>query len=98
MTVLPWVEYWYNTSYKGAIRCTPFEAVYGRAPPSLHRFIPGESLVEAVSQELQTRDEALKQLKLHLERAQELMVRQAHKRRRAVNVEVGDWVYLKIRP
>ncbi|WVZ12616.1 hypothetical protein V8G54_017146 [Vigna mungo] len=88
----------YNTSYQGAIRYTPFEAVYGRAPPSLHRFIPGESLVEAVSQELLTRDEALKQLKFHLERAQDLMVRQANKKRKAANVEVGDWVYLKIRP
>ncbi|XP_017425527.2 transposon Ty3-G Gag-Pol polyprotein [Vigna angularis] len=98
MTVLSWAEFWYNTCYQGAIRCTPFEAVYGRAPPSLHRFIPGESLVEAVNQELQTRDEALKQLKFHLERAQDLMVRQANKKRRVANVAVGDWVYLKIRP
>ncbi|BAT89840.1 hypothetical protein VIGAN_06092100, partial [Vigna angularis var. angularis] len=76
----------------------PFETVYGRPPPSLQRFIPGESLVEAVSQELQTRDEALRQMKFHLERAQELMVKQANKGRRPANVEVGDWVYLKIRP
>ncbi|XP_017420314.1 uncharacterized protein LOC108330338 [Vigna angularis] len=60
MTVLPWTEYLYNTNYQGTIRCTPFEAVYGRSPPSLHRFIPGKSLVEVVSQELQTRDEALR--------------------------------------
>lgn len=40
----------------------------------------------------------MRQLKFHLERAQEMMVRQANKRRRPANVEVGDWVYLKIRP
>ncbi|WVY89838.1 hypothetical protein V8G54_035352 [Vigna mungo] len=96
--ILPWAEYWYNTSFQGAIRCTPFEAVYGRPPPSLHRFIPGETLVEAVSQELQNRDEALKQLRFHLERAQDVMVRQANKKRKPMTFEVGDWVFLKIRP
>ncbi|KOM41163.1 hypothetical protein LR48_Vigan04g136100 [Vigna angularis] len=64
----------------------------------MHRFVPGKTLVEAVSHELQTRDEALNQLKFHLTRAQELMVRRADKARRPSNVEVGDWVYLKIRP
>ncbi|XP_052728408.1 transposon Tf2-1 polyprotein isoform X1 [Vigna angularis] len=98
MAVLPWAEYWYNTNYQGAIKCTPFETVYGRQPPSLHRYIPGETLVEAVSQELLTRDEALRQLKFHLEKAQEQMIRQANKKRKPTNFEVGDWVYLRIRP
>ncbi|WVZ06680.1 hypothetical protein V8G54_020026 [Vigna mungo] len=68
------------------------------SPPSLHRYIPGETLVEAVSQELQTRDEALRQLKYHLEKAHEQMIRQANKKRKPANFEVGDWVYLRIRP
>lgn len=76
--VLPWAEYWYNTSYQGAVKCTPFEAVYGRPPPTLSRFIPGETMVEAVAQELQTRDEALQQLRYHLSRAQDAMVKQAN--------------------
>lgn len=54
--------------------------------------------MESVGQELQTRDEALKQLKFHLARAQEMMVKQADKKRRPADVKVGDWVYLKIRP
>lgn len=53
--------------------------------------------MEAVGQELQARDEALKQLKFHLARAQERMVNQAYKARQPADVEVGDWVYLKIR-
>lgn len=44
-----WAEYWYNTSYHGVAKCTPFEVVYGRAPPSLARFIPGEILVDAIA-------------------------------------------------
>lgn len=67
-SVLPWAEYRYNTNYQGAARCTPFETVYGRPPPSLHRFILGETPIEVVAQELQTKDEALKQLKFHLAR------------------------------
>lgn len=74
-SVLPWAEHWYNTSYQEAARCSPFETVYERSPPFLHWFIPGETLVEAVSQELQTRDKTLKRLKFHLARAQELMVK-----------------------
>lgn len=64
--MLPWAEYLYNTSYQGATGCTPFKTVYARAPPSLSRFVPGETPVEAVAQELRKRDEALKQLKFHL--------------------------------
>ena len=26
---IPWAEYWYNTCYQGAARCTLFEIVYG---------------------------------------------------------------------
>jgi len=60
---MPWVDYWYNTSFQGAAKCIMFEIVYGRPPPSLTRFIHGETDVEVVVQELMNRDEALKQLK-----------------------------------
>nr|KYP42454.1 Geminivirus Rep-interacting motor protein [Cajanus cajan] len=67
-------------------------------PPSLARFIPGEVLVEAVAQDLRDRDEALKQLKYHLGRAQDQMIHYANARRRPAKIQPGDWVYLKIRP
>ncbi|RZB98082.1 Transposon Ty3-G Gag-Pol polyprotein isoform B [Glycine soja] len=95
---IPWAEYWYNTSFHTAAQSTPFEIVYGRPPPTITRFIPGETLVEAVAQDLMDRDEALKQLKHHLERAQSLMVKHANNHRRPHDINVGDWVYLKIRP
>ena len=41
---------------------------------------------------------ALKHLKLHLTRAQEHMKRTVNAYRRDVTFEVGNWVYLKLRP
>lgn len=85
----------YNTNYEGAANCTPFETVYGRAPPSPNRFIPGETPIDVVAQELQTHNEALRQLRFHLTRAQDLMAKHANRKRKPIKVE--DWVYLKIR-
>ena len=60
--------------------------------------IPGEVKVEGVARELRDRDEALRQLKLHLTRAQEQMKRTTNAHRRDISFEIGDWVYLKLRP
>ena len=95
---IPWAKYWYNTSYQEAAKCTPFEVVYGRTLPSLARYIPRETAVEAVAQDLITRDEALKQLKFHLQRAQDRMLKFANHYRKPTEIKVGDEVYLKIRP
>jgi len=56
---LPWAEYWYNTSFYGATKSTPFEVVYGQPPPSLTHFVQREAMVEVVEQDLMNRDEAL---------------------------------------
>jgi hypothetical protein len=54
--------------------------------------------VEAVAAELVDRDEALRQLKHHLLRPQQEMKKYADKKRRDVSFEVGEWVFLKLRP
>lgn len=95
---IPWAEYWNNTCYQGAARCTPFEIVYGRPPPLLARFIPGEVLVEAVAQDLMERDEALNYLKFHLNRVQNHMIKFANNHYLPSKIKEGDWLYLKIRP
>lgn len=88
-------EYWYNTNYQGAARCTTFEIVYWRPPQSIAKFVIGETLVEAVAQDLMTRDEALKQLKMHLQRAQEQMTKFTNAPKKPATIKEGDGVFLK---
>ncbi|KAJ0764722.1 putative nucleotidyltransferase, Ribonuclease H [Helianthus annuus] len=95
---LPWAEFWYNSTFHASTGTTPFETVYGRRPPSVFQFVPGEIRVEAVAQDLRDRDEALKQLKLHLANAQSSMKLQADTSRRDVHFSVGEWVYVKLKP
>ena len=51
--------------------------------------------VESTQRELIDRDEALRQLKTHLLRAQDCMKTQADKHRKEREFEVGDMVLLK---
>ncbi|KAI5426518.1 hypothetical protein KIW84_032089 [Lathyrus oleraceus] len=67
-------------------------------PPSILRFLSNETKVVAVALELNERDEALTQLKSHLQRAQEQMASYADKKRRDVRFQVGEWVLFKLRP
>jgi hypothetical protein len=60
--------------------------------------LSNETKVPAVALELSERDEALAQLKLHLQRAQEQMSAYANKKRRNICFAVGEWVFLKLRP
>ncbi|KZV41973.1 peroxidase 64 [Dorcoceras hygrometricum] len=93
-----WAEFWYNTSYHTATGMTPFEIVYGRKAPKIIHFWPQETSVAAVARELADRDELLRQVKFNLHRAQQRMVKQADANRKEVHFEVGDQVYLKLRP
>ncbi|GAU14480.1 hypothetical protein TSUD_250200 [Trifolium subterraneum] len=95
---ISWAEFWYNSTFHISIGKSPFEVVYGRKPPPLLRFLSNETKVAAVALELSDRDEALSQLKLHLSKAQEQMAIYANKKRRDLCFEVGEWVFLKLRP
>ncbi|CAJ2641615.1 unnamed protein product [Trifolium pratense] len=95
---LPWAEYWYNTTFHASTGTTPFEVVYGRSPPVITNYLPGEVKVEAVQRDLADRDECLRQLKHHLSRASDRMKTQADRHRKERSFEVGDLVFLKLRP
>jgi hypothetical protein len=53
---LPWAKYCYNTSYQMAMKATPFEVVYSRAPPALLLAPLGSTRMAAVDRQLRDRD------------------------------------------
>ncbi|XP_020672414.1 uncharacterized protein LOC110092272 [Dendrobium catenatum] len=77
---------------------TPFKVLYGRDPPHLIYYEQGSTLVASVKQYLEDGDRILVELKGHLLRAQQIMKRQAYAHRKDIQFEVGDRVYLKLRP
>ncbi|KAL4361032.1 hypothetical protein GQ457_04G005470 [Hibiscus cannabinus] len=59
-------------------------------PPPVHLpYVTGDSLVAAVDRSLQHREAAIEMLKFHLKRAQD---------RSECELQVGDWVFLKLQP
>ena len=71
---LMWAEYHYNTSHHSAIGMTPFEAVYGRPPPNIPTYTRGATHIQAVEEDLRTRDDILRQLKTNMIRARNRML------------------------
>ncbi|GKB37833.1 retrotransposable element Tf2 [Tanacetum coccineum] len=88
-------EWWYNTNFHTSIKTTPFEAVYGKAPPVHIPYIRGESKVEMVDKTMREREAAVELLKFHMKRAQDRMKSQADKHRTDKEFDYGDWVYLR---
>ncbi|GAU27744.1 hypothetical protein TSUD_215550 [Trifolium subterraneum] len=94
---LSWAELWFNTSYHASTGQTPYEIVYGRPPPVITRWLQGETRVEAVQKELLDKDEALRQLRAQLQRAQDRLKQMADRKRYDRSFEVGEWVFVKLR-
>jgi hypothetical protein len=94
---LPWAEYVFNTAYQSSLRDTPFRVVYGRDPPSIRSYAPGDTRVAAVAKSLEERDEFLADIRARLEQAQQVQKRHYDKNHRQVAYTVGDWVLLRLR-
>jgi hypothetical protein len=67
---LPWAEYLFNTAYQSSLRDTPFRVVYGRDPPSLRSYEPGDTRLPAVAKSMAERAEFLADVQGRLEQAQ----------------------------
>ncbi|KAL2338914.1 hypothetical protein Fmac_013360 [Flemingia macrophylla] len=96
--MLPWVEYWYNTSFQTSIGMTPFKAVYGRDPPNLPKYVKDAIEPHSLQELLLHRDQTLLCLKQNLTKAQTLMKKYADQKRVHVEFQVGDLVLVKLQP
>ena len=95
---LPWAEFWYNTTYHASTGMTPFQALYGRLPPTIPHYLMGTTPVHAVDQNLTSRDAILRQLKTNLHAATNRMKQVADSKQRNIEYQVGDMVFLKLQP
>lgn len=95
---LPWAEYALNTSHHSALNMSPFQALYGRPPPTILPYQPGSGKIAMVDSMLLDRDALLKTLRDNLVRAQNRMRDLANRKRRDVEFQVGDKVLLKLQP
>jgi hypothetical protein len=94
---LPWAEYTYNTAYQTSLRDTPFHVVYGRDPPSIRSYEPGETRVAAVAQDMEAREAFLADVRYRLEQAQASQKLHYDRQHRQVSYQVGDWALLRLR-
>lgn len=95
---LAMAEWSYNTSVHSSTGFTPYEIVFGKAPPSIPHYITGSSTNEAVDSLLSSRQVLHDTLRRRLLKAQATMKHQADAHRRDVHFEVGQWVYVRLRP
>lgn len=72
--------------------------LYGRDPPGINQYRPGDSTIDAVDLHLQVKEEALQNIKANLERSQQAMKTKANKSRSDIELEVGQWVSVKLKP
>lgn len=96
--MLPWAEFWYNTTYHPSTGMTPFQALNGCLPPQISCYQIGTSLVHEVDQQLASRDEILEQLKINLHTARNHMQQIANSKRRDVQYKEGNLTFLKLQP
>ena len=95
---LQWAEFSYNSSFHSTIQMSPFKALYGREPLSLLRYESGSTNNAELEARLQERDGNLVLLNQQLLKAQQVMKAKVDDHRREVEFNVGDKVFLKLRP
>ena len=92
------MEFAYNNSYHASIQMAPYEALYGRSCQSLicwtevgKSFITGPDLIRDTSEKVNL-------IRKHLLTPQSRQKSYADKRRRPLEFEVDDHVFLKVMP
>ncbi|KAJ1411180.1 Ribonuclease H-like superfamily [Sesbania bispinosa] len=91
-------EYWYNSSFHSSLRMSPFEALYGRSPPTIRSYVTGSTTIAAIDESLMQRRQMLQVIRDNLGQAQIRMLNQFNAHLQDRNFKVGDWVFLRLQP
>ena len=92
------MEFSYNNSYQASIKMAPYEALYGRpcrSPScwieSKDRLVLGPDLIREASAKVEL-------IKKRMKAAQDRQKKYADRRRRPLEFEIGDLVFVKVSP
>lgn len=91
-------EWNYNTSKHLAIGMTPFEAVYGKSPPSLVDYVSNSTTIASLEELLGHRTQLLNQLRTNLQRVELRMKNQVDQDRTERSYNEDEWVFVKLQP
>jgi hypothetical protein len=91
-------EYFYNTTHHMSIGMTPFKELYSYDPLSFVEIDFGDNRAPMVQDWVRQSQDILRDLKDHLQRAQNQQKVQADKHRVEHTFEVVDLVYLRLQP
>ena len=94
----PLVEFSYNNSYQSTIRMAPFEALYGK---KCRNPLCWSDLDEALiigPERIQETVETIRRIRDHIRVAQSRQKSFADQRKRRLQFQVGDKVFLKVLP
>jgi hypothetical protein len=95
---LPWAEFSYNNSYQGSLKMAPFEVLYRRrCSTPLNRIEHGEKVIFGHDL-FEEAEVTLYCIQDNLKAANSRQETYANKRRRSLEFEVGDHVYLRVLP
>ena len=93
---LPLAEFSYNNNYLESIKMAPFEALYDRkCRTPLNWVEPGERRYYGIDF-VKEAEEQVCIIQQHIEATQSRQKSYTDKRRRPIEFEVGDYVYLKV--
>ncbi|XP_058761197.1 uncharacterized protein LOC131634544 [Vicia villosa] len=95
---LPLVEFAYNNSYHASLGMAPYEALYGRKSRSPLCWAEVGEKSDLGPEIIQETTDKVKMIQNNLKKAQDRQKNYADKRRRPLEFEVGDHVYLKVTP
>ncbi|KAL8091541.1 hypothetical protein AgCh_033970 [Apium graveolens] len=95
---LCWAEFCYNSSYHTSLQMSPYQALFGRLPPTIPMYIRGSTSIQALDELLHDRDNLLRALKDHLLSAQNRMKQKADSHRREITFAEGDQVLVHLQP
>ena len=95
---LPLVEFSYNNSYQSTIKMAPFEALYGRKCRTPLCWSDLDEALILGPEMIQETTETIRKIQEHIKVAQSRQKSYSDKRRRPLEFQVGDKVFLKVSP